>query len=107
MDSVVDNTMRLKPLPPRYGKTREVSPCEVSPSPRVLATDLLSVAKGLNVRELPVISSPERMGSILQPYAPNASLFFPKFDPERRTAGFLRSPTELGGRTSVDESTAM
>ena len=107
LDSVVDNTMRLKPLPPRYGKTRELSPCEITPSPRQLATDLLSVAKGVNIGKLPVINSPERMGAILPPYAPNASLFFPKFDPERRCAGFLRSPTELGGRTSVDEQSAM
>jgi len=107
LDSVVDNTMRLKPLPPRYGKTREISPCELAPTPRRLATDLLSEAKGVNIGKLPVIMSPERMGAILPPYAPNASLFFPKFDPERRCAGFLRSPTELGGRTSVDQDTAM
>lgn len=106
LDSVVDNTMRLKPLKPRYGKTREISPCELVPSPRQLATDLLSVTKGVNIGRLPEIDSPERMGSILAPYSPNASLFFNKFDPGRYGAGFLRSPTELGGRTNVDEAAA-
>ena len=106
LDSVVDNTMRLRPLQPRYGKTRELSPCEIAPSPRQLATDLLSVTKGVNIGMLPVIDTAERMGAILTPYSPNASLFFNKFDPGRYGAGFLRSPTELGGRTSVDANTA-
>ena len=106
LDSVVDNTMRLKPLQPRYGKTREISPCENVPSPRQLATDLLSVTKGLKIGSLPEIDSPERMGSILPPYSPNASLFFDKFDPGRLGAGFVRSPTELGGRTNVDAAAA-
>ena len=103
MDSVVDNTVRFKPLPPRYGKTREVLPNEIAPVMRNLAPDLLASSKGLNPTTLPVIDSPGRMGAVLGPYSPNAALYSPKFDPERRTAGFLRTPNALAGSTYVDE----
>ena len=43
-------------------------------------------------------------GAVLAPYSPNATLFQSKYDPERRTAGFLRSPTALGGKSYVEEA---
>ena len=45
LDSVVDNTMRFSPNPPRWGKTREISPAENIPPLRILAPDTLSRAK--------------------------------------------------------------
>lgn len=106
MDSVVDNTVRFKPLAPRHGKTREILPSEYSPTMRRLAPDLLATSKGLNTATLPIISSPERMGAVLSPYTPNAALYMTKYDPERRTAGFLRTPNALGGSAYVDEATS-
>jgi len=106
LDSYVDNTMRLKPLQPRYGKTREITPAEIPPSVRKLAPDLLVTSKGLDRASLPILDSPEKMGAVLGPYAPNADLFCQGYGPERHTAGFLRSPTKLGGRTFVDDATS-
>lgn len=104
MDSVVDNTMRFNPLPPRYGKTREISPAEISPKQRTLAPDLLATSKGLDPLSFPIVGSPERMGAVLASYAPNAPLFCHKYDPGRLTAGFLNSPTSLGGKAYVDDA---
>lgn len=104
MDSVVDNTMRFRPLAPRYGKTREISPNEISPVQRTLAPDLLATSKGMDTQSLPTVRSPERMCAVLAPYAPNATLFQSKYDPERRTAGFLRSPTSVGGQMYIAEA---
>jgi len=104
LDSVVDNTMRLKPLGPRYGKTREITPAEVVPKMRVLAPDLLLTTKGLNPSSLPVVPDAAHMGSVQKQYAPNAALFSAGYGPERRTAGFLRS--RVGGGTYEDDGTA-
>jgi len=104
LDSYVDNTMRLKPLLPRYGKTREIAPTEIAPTMRVLAPDLLSTSKGLDRSALLNLESPERMSAVLPAYSPNAALFCQGFGPERRTAGFLRTPIALGGATYVDSA---
>jgi len=106
LDSVVDNTMRFKPLPPRYGKTREISPMETAPAIRTLAPDLLCSSKGLNPTSLPKVDHCGRMGAVLSQYSPSAALFAGQYDPERRTSGFLRTPGGLGGRNYVDAGSA-
>ena len=105
LDSVVDNTVRYKPLPPRYGKTREISPMEMSPVMRSLAPDLLAESKGLRTNALPIVRESERIGAVLGPYAANAPIYGERFDPERRRAGFLNTPVNLGCSTYVDEET--
>jgi len=100
LDSVVDNTMRLNPLQPRYGKTREITPAEVAPKMRILAPDLLIETKGLDPKTLPIVPDSEHMGSVQKQYSPNAALFSAGYGPERHTAGFLR--TRVGASGTYD-----
>jgi len=106
VDSVVDNTMRMKPLPPRWGKTREVGPQEVAPPFRILPTDKLSVTKGLKLDDLPKLEAPERMTSVLPPYSPSAPLFDNHYPPDRLVSGFMAHPKALTQQAIVDPQTA-
>lgn len=45
MSSVIDNTLRIKPLPPKWGKAREIVPAENTPPLRILAPATLAMSK--------------------------------------------------------------
>lgn len=106
LQAVIDNTLRYSPNPPKWGKTRELSPAEVAPKQRVLAPATLSVAKGLKMDMMSTQAYPEEMCSVLQPYAPAVSLFVEKYAPERTRSGFVSSPSNYAGCSSVDANTA-
>ena len=106
VDSVVDNTMRFKPLPPRWGKTREVGPAETPPPFRILPAATLSANKGMVVADLPPVESAERMSSVLPMYSPSAPLFDNHYPPDRIVAGFIGHPKALTQQAYVDENTA-
>lgn len=107
VDSVVDNTMRFKPLPPRWGKTREVSPAETAPPFRVLPTDKLSVTKGVKLDQLEKLDTAERLSAVLPPYSPSAPLFDNHYPPDRLVSGFIAHPKNLTQQALVDASTAV
>lgn len=103
--SVLDNTMRFSPLPSLWGKTRETSEGEVSPSQRLLAPDTLASAKGLRFDSQVSLTSSERMASVLPRYAPSTAVFS-KYEPERLSSGFITTPKAHAGSSFVDEQTA-
>jgi len=105
MSSVIDNTLRIKPLPPKWGKAREIVPAENTPPLRILAPATLAMSKGLDPKDLSAMESPEQMTSVLAPYSPSNSIFNEKYAPGYGYAGFVTSPSAYGGRISVDAAT--
>ena len=97
--SVVDNTVRVSPLPPKYGKTRERSLCETKPTLRMpMAPDTLVCAKGFNMSTLTKLTMSESMCAVLPPYSPSAKIYAEKYEPARYTSGFVMSPVTQGGK---------
>lgn len=105
MQAVIDNTMRFSPNPPKWGKTRELSPSEIAPKQRILASSTLLGAKGVKMDSYATVHSPEEMCSVLPPYAPAVSTFI-KYAPERTRSGFVSSPSNYAGRSTVDPAAA-
>ena len=97
--SVIDNTVRVSPLPPKYGKTRERSLCETKPTLRMpMAPDTLVCAKGFNMSTLTKLTMSESMCAVLPPYSPSAKIYAEKYEPARYTSGFVMSPVTQGGK---------
>ena len=103
MDGVVDNTVRFKPLPPRYGKTREYQPNEVVSPQRVLAADTLAGTRGRT--NFPPFGTSENMPAVLAPYERSAPLEY-KMDPTRLDSGFITSPAKHKGMRTIDAHSA-
>lgn len=76
------------------------------PPLRILATDKLSVAKGLSIDALPKLESPERLTSVLPPYSPSAPLFDNHYPPDRLLSGFMAHPKALTQQAIVDPAAA-
>ena len=91
MQGVVDNTVRFKPLAPKYGKTREYLPGENEPQQRLLAPDTLAETKGRKPSDYPPFGSAECLPAVLSMYQRSVPLQY-KMDPTRLDSGFINSP---------------
>jgi len=101
MCSYIDNTMRISPIKPFWGQTRQLSRVEGTSPYRVLPEHTLTAIKAPH--GAPHLESPEAMASVLNKYAPAVPVFDYKYDPSRLNSGFISSPS-LGHSIFMNES---
>jgi hypothetical protein len=82
MRGVIDNTVRFKPLPPMYGKSKEYHRGENQAKVHLTAPDTLAETKGLKHSDYPPFGPAECVPAVLTQYSKPVPLQY-KMDPMR------------------------
>ena len=82
MRGVIDNTVRFKPLPPMYGKSKEYHRGENQAKVHLTAPDTLAEIKGLKHSDYPPFGPAECVPAVLTQYSKPVPLQY-KMDPMR------------------------
>ncbi|KOO30618.1 hypothetical protein Ctob_005926 [Chrysochromulina tobinii] len=106
MRGVIDNTVRFKPLPPMYGKSKEYHRGENQAKVHLTAPDTLAETKGLKHSDYPPFGPAECVPAVLTQYSKPVPLQY-KMDPMRIDSGFIASPQLQRGMRAIPSEQAL